>query len=161
MKFKIQNRYNIQKFENICTEHHLLIRYTTPNFPYESEIKIGPFCIDNLHFCCHDVENPISEFNKKIMLAYPQFYTTGIVYFPEDGGKQILDFVHRNLASSKHRFNLIVCQCDAGISRSRATAAALSKIFNGNDDEYFGNATPVNSTIYNNILSSHYEQKPL
>ena len=90
MKFKIQNRYNIQKFENICTEHHLLIRYTTPNFPYESEIKIGPFCIDNLHFCCHDVENPISEFNKKIMLAYPQFYTTGIVYFPEDGGKQIL-----------------------------------------------------------------------
>ena len=155
MKFKIQNRHNIQKFENECQEKHLLIRYTTPNFPYESELKIGSTCIDSLHFCCHDVEYPISKFNKQVMLAYPEFYKTGIVYFPKDGGKQILEFIKKQVPVN---FNLIVCQCDAGLSRSRATAAALAKIFNGSDDEFFNCAIPVNSLIYNNILRAHYEE---
>jgi predicted protein tyrosine phosphatase len=42
------------------------------------------------------------------------------------------DFINKYL----DKVELIVCQCDAGISRSSAMAAALSKYIT-NDDKYF------------------------
>jgi hypothetical protein len=50
--------------------------------------------------------------------------------------------------------NIIVAQCDAGISRSSATAAALSKIIRNDDSFYFKIYYP-NKLIYSIILKEY------
>ncbi len=56
-----------------------------------------------------------------------------LTLFNENFARQILNFTFEN----KDDVNMIVCQCDAGISRSSATAKALDKILNGNaETEY-------------------------
>jgi predicted protein tyrosine phosphatase len=48
-------------------------------------------------------------------------------------GSQIWAFAKENATS----VGLIVCQCEAGISRSAGIAAALAKAFNDDDREFF------------------------
>lgn len=75
------------------------------------------------------------------------------IYKPEHA-KQVLEFVFKYL----DKVNLIICQCDAGISRSSATAAALSKIMKDYDQFYFNHYCP-NSLIYKTILDEYVENK--
>jgi hypothetical protein len=54
--------------------------------------------------------------------------------------------------------------CDAGVSRSRAVAAALEFVYNGNDGEHFDKGVP-NRTVYREVLeafgySNDYTEKP-
>lgn len=74
------------------------------------------------------------------------------VYFNEELAAQVLAFVE------KHKDKLIVCQCEAGISRSAGVAAALAKIYNDNDKFYFTKYIP-NSLVYSEILKLHYNRK--
>ena len=59
----------------------------------------------------------------------------------------ILDFITNNLAD----IEMVVCQCEAGISRSAAIAAALSRIYNGDDSYFFENYMP-NIDVYNSMI---------
>ena len=43
--------------------------------------------------------------------------------------------------------------CDAGVSRSRAVAAALEFVYNGNDGEHFEKGVP-NRTVYREVLEA-------
>lgn len=61
----------------------------------------------------------------------------------------ILDFVSAHL----HEVKLIVCQCEAGISRSAAIAAALSRILQNNDSFFFTHYAP-NDYIYKTLLKA-------
>lgn len=65
--------------------------------------------------------------------------------------KKILDFVFKNL----NEIELIVCQCDTGTSRCTATAAALSKILNGKNEEFFKSPYCPNKLIYGTILDEY------
>ena len=65
--------------------------------------------------------------------------------------KEILKFIFKHL----NDVSLIVCQCDMGLSRSAATAAALSKILNGNDEEFFKPPYIPNKLIYATILDEY------
>lgn len=47
--------------------------------------------------------------------------------------RTILEFVQTHSAEVK----LVLCQCEAGVSRSAAIAAALSRILQGEDDYFF------------------------
>jgi len=69
--------------------------------------------------------------------------------FNRDFAKKILAFVE------KHTDKLIICQCEAGISRSAGVAAALSKIYNGDDSFFYKNYRP-NSLVYNEILKEYH-----
>ena len=71
-------------------------------------------------------------------------------YFTQEMAKQILDFVE-----SYKDAKVIYCACEAGISRSAGVAAALAKIYNGRDSEYFKHYIP-NRRVYSMILSEHY-----
>lgn len=51
----------------------------------------------------------------------------------------------------------VVCQCEAGISRSAGTAAALAKIYNGDDTPFFRLPYIPNRLIYRTILSVYAE----
>jgi predicted protein tyrosine phosphatase len=64
----------------------------------------------------------------------------------------ILDFVEAN----RHEVNLIVCQCEAGISRSAAIAAALSRIVQDEDQFFFEHYAP-NDWIYQTLLEAAEE----
>ena len=71
----------------------------------------------------------------------------GYKLFSKSNAKDILDFVKM----FKDKIELIVCQCEAGISRSSGIAGALSKIFNGDDDYFFKHYIP-NRLVYKLIL---------
>ena len=52
--------------------------------------------------------------------------------------------------------DLIVVNCEAGISRSAGVAGALSKIINGDDSAYFKHSLP-NMLVYRTILEEHFK----
>jgi predicted protein tyrosine phosphatase len=82
-----------------------------------------------------------------------KFHKDGKTYniITEKQAKDIWHFVKKN----KWRTSVIVCHCEAGRSRSAGVAAALSKIINGTDEEYFKKYTP-NSKAYAAILKVVY-----
>ena len=70
--------------------------------------------------------------------------------FTNDMAIQILDFVNKN-------FNpYIIVHCQAGVCRSAAVAAALSKIMLNKDDEIFKTKIP-NMLVYRKILQAWFE----
>ena len=60
--------------------------------------------------------------------------------------KKIVKFVKKYL----NDVELIVCQCEAGISRSAGIAAGLAKCIDGDDDYFFKRYLP-NSLVYSMI----------
>lgn len=68
--------------------------------------------------------------------------------------QEIIDFIN------KYKYiNLILCQCDAGISRSSAVAAALSRIMNNDDSYIFENPRfRPNMLVYRTILNTYYRK---
>ena len=71
-----------------------------------------------------------------------------IKIFDETYAEQILDFVD----SYRDNIDLIVVHCEAGISRSSATAGALSLILNKTDQYFFDNYLP-NALVYRKIIN--------
>jgi predicted protein tyrosine phosphatase len=49
---------------------------------------------------------------------------------------------------------LIVVHCDAGVSRSAGIAAALAKVFLGDDTEFFGGRYRPNRRVYRAVLEA-------
>lgn len=68
-----------------------------------------------------------------------------------EDAKKIWNFVSENLSKAE----LIICQCEQGVSRSSAIAAAISRVLQ-NEDEYFFEHFWVNRYIYNLLI----EHKP-
>lgn len=72
--------------------------------------------------------------------------------FTDEQADKVLDFIE----NMKDRVELIICQCDGGISRSSGTAAALSVILNGSrsDNWIFNSPQYVpNMFVYRKLLS--------
>ena len=77
----------------------------------------------------------------------------GTKLFTQEDARAILLFVN----SLKEMVDLVVCQCEAGISRSAGVAGALSRIFNGKDEYFFKNYLP-NHLVYSTILKVWNEE---
>lgn len=77
------------------------------------------------------------------------FQPTDEIAMTQEQALNILNFVRDNFRDVE----LIVCQCEAGVSRSAAVAAALSKILN-NEDDFFFKHYWVNHWVYNLILEN-------
>ena len=73
----------------------------------------------------------------------------------ESQAEEILNFVDRY----KDKVELIICQCDGGISRSSGMAAALSKILN-NDDKWVFNSKHYlpNMYVYRLLLNKYFDK---
>ena len=76
-------------------------------------------------------------------------YAEKYILFNKEKATSILDFVESNLTDS------IVVNCHAGVCRSVATAAALSKILNNEYDNIFKSGCP-NMLIYSTILRTYF-----
>lgn len=67
-----------------------------------------------------------------------------------DHARQILDFV----AAHKNDVSTIICQCEAGMSRSAGVAAALSHILQGQNKYLYANFEP-NKWVYRTIIDEY------
>lgn len=78
-----------------------------------------------------------------------QFEKSSDILMTSEQANQILEFVKIYLSEVK----LIVCQCEQGVSRSAAIAAALSRILQ-NEDEYFLKNYLANKFVYELLVQS-------
>lgn len=77
------------------------------------------------------------------------------VLFTEDDAKKILFFVEENY----DQVELFLVHCFAGVGRSPAIAAALSKIYLGDDSAFHENYPHLNKFIYQKMLETHRKFK--
>ncbi len=105
---------------------YIVISVTDPSKP-EAELAEGALRMGVLRLSFDDVEE------EQPFWRAPR----------DEDAQSILAFVRSHLSMT----DLIVCQCEAGISRSAGIAAALSKWLNGHDEEFFERYMP-NRLIY-------------
>lgn len=136
MKVVVLNQHFIEKtYKNIKDDCVVISITSTTAKSIKANISTTYNVKDILFLVFDDVCGKIDELELKL--------------FNKDMAKQILDFV------DKHSDKLIICQCEAGISRSAGVAAALSKIYNGTDDFFFKRYIP-NNLVYKTILELNY-----
>jgi len=148
MNIRVMNRYDIQGAEFDCP--HIVISITDdaeffPNIPEKN-------CQGILQIAVWDTEDG-KNFRSIHNFGASDIPTDKI--FNTHHAKEILEFVFKHL----HKIELIVCQCDVGLSRSAATAAALSKILNGSDEDFFQSPYIPNKLIYETIINEYYHNR--
>ena len=123
--------------------HILISAYCHDDTPAELSKCISRIDVLRLQFDDWDDEQRI-----KIKARYQNSQKMkDMIFFSEEHAKQLVDFVRKYL----NDIELIICQCDAGISRSAGMAAALSKCIENDDKIFFKNYLP-NSLVYSTIL---------
>ena len=137
MKFLVLNEDKIKTYN--IKYNHIVISIKSPGAS-KAEILYLNNCLDILYLEFHDFDN--------LSLNYPGH----IKVFSKQDAKKILNFVKKY----KEKIDLIVCQCEAGISRSAGVIGALSKIFNGDDTRIFKEYLP-NMLVYRTILKEYYK----
>jgi hypothetical protein len=119
---------------------YIVIGYRTPKIDY-LPIEFSPWCKGHLEIFAHDYGVRDNG--------------PGLVIFNREQARQILDLVLKEKENIYH----CIIQCDGGISRSSATAAAISKILYNDDMWIFDNPRYVpNMHIYSTILKTYYEE---
>jgi predicted protein tyrosine phosphatase len=73
--------------------------------------------------------------------------------FSQDQARKVWTFVEEHLPEIQR----IIVHCDAGVSRSSAVAAALARVLNDDDAEFFGGRYRPNMRVYRSLL----ETRPL
>jgi predicted protein tyrosine phosphatase len=145
MEFLITNRFVIENRFPKTGKPLGLISIKDPSeqpIDHTMSHKYGETCgILNLTF--HDVDS------LKIANDYK------LTAFTPEMAKQILDWVSSLM---KADIDLIIVQCNAGISRSAGVAAALSLLINGDDSWVFNNKQYLpNILVYRTIIETYYD----
>jgi predicted protein tyrosine phosphatase len=80
--------------------------------------------------------------------------TDGKTSMNDEQAEQVRDFVLENLKNGVHS---CIIHCTAGISRSAGVGAAISKVINGDDSEFFLSFMP-NAHCYKKVLEAFGEK---
>ncbi len=142
MKFLVKSEREIKDL--FIKEKHILISIKSPDSK-KLKLPILKSRIKTLFLEFHDLDGvrfPKTQNNPKYLL------------FNADHAEKILGFVLANIT----KIDLIVCQCEGGISRSAGVAGALSKIFNNDDTFFFKNYLP-NRYVYSGLLNYYYNKE--
>ena len=131
MKFLVMSEREILNYN--VKDIHIIISIKSPKsfrpiIPYYSN------CLEILYLEFHDLDRYYPDREYKLIS-------------PLDA-KLVWDVVN----VYKDKISLIICQCEAGISRSAGVAGAWSKVLNGDDTEIFKKYLP-NMLVYNTILN--------
>jgi predicted protein tyrosine phosphatase len=145
MEFLITNRYVVEKRFPKTGKRLGLISIKDPSekpLDHTMAHKYGETCaILNLTF--HDVDSLKIANDYKLSAFTPEM------------AKQILKWAKTIMEAD---IDLIIIQCNAGISRSSGVAAALSLIVNGDDGWVFDDKRYLpNRLVYRTILKTYYE----
>ena len=149
MKIKVLSRADIESTLYLNIEEgrvpHIVL--STTSYSPKVAIKDNPFRVDILRFTFDDLDTRHIELVKQ----KEGLCKHKLQLFTQDDAKQILEAINNNV----NNIEAIITQCDAGISRSSAMAASLSKILNNEDDFFFKNYIP-NMLVYTTILNEYY-----
>lgn len=143
IKFKVLSRAMAEAewVQKSITEPHILISIngTTGTDSTSAIIPANQYRKELLHIQFDDIDNSKPEL------------TQGMIPFTEDHARNILNFVEKNI----NDIDLIVVHCFAGVCRSVAVAASLSKIINNEDDVLFKSGVP-NMLVYREMLDKYF-----
>ena len=109
---------------------HIVISITCPDDEPEAKIKTDPKAILRLRFW--DCEEPREDYTR---------------VFEKKDAKSIRRFVEKHISN----IDSIVVHCMAGYSRSVGTAAAISKVFLGDDKVFYQSGRP-NGRVYRKLF---------
>lgn len=121
---------------------YVVISITDPRRP-EARLAASPLCRAVLRLSFHDSGQVIDVPGLQGPSLGPEEAMTAA------DARRVLHFVTPHLGHVK----LIVCQCEAGVSRSAGVAAALSRIVQGEDEYFFTHYWP-NRHVYGLLLRS-------
>lgn len=142
MKFLVYNRDNIKNYAT--SDKHILIQA----YCHDDYAEPIPHLLTRLDALQLQFDDWNAEQKTLIEKEYPHSeHAKTMIYFNEAHAKKLIRFVKKHL----DKIDLIIVQCDAGISRSPGVAAALSKCLNGDDSYFFKHYLP-NSLVYSTIL---------
>ena len=135
MEFKVLSRREIKTF--FTNKKHIVISVRDPKTERAELPKTqSRLSVLDLEFNDIDWQKP--------SCAY--------ITFDKNMAQEILKFVDEY----KDKVDLIICQCEAGISRSAGIAGALSRILEEDDLIFFKTHIP-NRLVYSTILKEYYE----
>lgn len=130
MKFQVLGRASVR--EVVPDLPHVLVSITDVGNP-EAELSDAPMRLATLRLQFHDADRD----------------GAGYTLLSEEDARNIVRFVRAH----REQIQLVVCQCEAGISRSAGCAAALSKWLNGDDEAFFRLFHP-NRWVYRRVLEA-------
>lgn len=146
MKFIILNRIQAENFR--FAEKHIVISVRDVGAK-KALLPVNPNRLAELFLEFSDINNEGKLHLTKTPKHNEHFQ---IVYFDKLQANLIIEFVDTWM----DKVDLIVVNCEAGICRSSAIAAALSKaFFNQDNSEFFKKYLP-NSLVYKTILEEYY-----
>jgi len=145
MKFIIMSEREIRDYKTDMK--HIIISISSPN-ALTAIIPPNKKCLGILRLVFHDLDGT----NNPSKSDYTLFTQGKYTLFTEKQAQAILNFVTRYILNVE----VVICQCEAGISRSAGVAGALSKIINGDDTYIFKNYVP-NILVYRTILEVSHE----
>lgn len=140
MQFLVLSR---QKIASFSTDIPHIVISIVDKYDKNALIKnVGSSCIAVTRLKFDDYDEDTKKYAEKVVL------------FNKEDAKQIVNFVKKYI----NKVDLIVCQCEAGISRSAGVAAALSKYITGSDEYYFKYYIP-NSLVYKLLINELYKEE--
>jgi len=149
--------FNAREIQQIVPQvPYILIRVFTPEAHPPPAAPDPPPRRDvlALQFC--DYAKPLRanrDDQKRFTIVRQADFRPYLTFSRRDAGK-ILDFV----AKWWGKVELILVHCDAGLSRSPAIAAALTRIFLGKDDEYWFQEHFPNHLVYAELLREAFHR---
>ena len=138
MDIVVYNRSTIQNFDT--NTPHIII-----SIAGDLDLDFPPILTENKESCLSILRLRFWDTDKEA--AWME--RSGVGLFHPRQAKQILE----RIEYYKNKLELIVCQCEGGISRSSGAAGALSNILNGDDTVFFKAPYSPNKLVYNTILN--------
>lgn len=130
-KIKVLSREAIKHFRTGI--RHVVISVRDPDSD-KVRLPVQTSRLDALYLVFHDIDK--------------EFSTQKLKIFTEGMSALIWEFLEKYLS----KVDLIIVNCEAGISRSAGIAGAISKVINGKDDYYFKYYCS-NRLVYRTVLN--------
>lgn len=144
MLIQVCNRFAIENFEVLTGIKHVLISISTPGDEVPT-LHDNPSRLATLRLKFCDVDRELPGYNDDSWAGR----------FTSEQAEDILRFIAQHRTTTPDV--ALVVHCDAGLSRSPGVAAAISRIVNGTDEQFFRSHFGLNRYVYRTLLETHHQ----
>jgi predicted protein tyrosine phosphatase len=148
MDFCVYSRQMIELIKPYETGH-LIISIRTPGDPKAVRLPTNKYTCGVFHLQFHDIIASTQEAEDEVERS-GQY-----ILFNEAMAKDVLLFVVAHVSDTTRPVENILVHCDAGVSRSPAIAAGLSKTVFAQDDDWLFKRYHPNRRVYRCLLNAY------